>query len=728
MKTKKLLSVILVFAMIIALVPTVSFAEAGTLEIVGSTGFISAPEGKYSKMPYKVNLDSSDVTDVAEVTVTKDGLPATDVWFMDGNLVVKGGAEGTYQLTASYESAVSEPKTINIIKTLTKTGGSGKLAANSVFGVAYGTSEGAASTTTTLAKYPIYGSQTLELVVNEGAEDDAFYTGDDWSGIRFKTVAQGSGYYINIHNGSKFVSTNKTELAFNTDQNLKLVIDFDNKKFSAKINGTTTVNNIAYTKTYNLNSAFNIKKNNCVTLFTCYSGVECPSPISITVAEGKSLFIPQVEGSAMIKLSAESVILGNEGYSWSIPTPTTGVSIDALTGILTVDNTASAGTVTVAASKNGYTGEGTITLKAINDEITEASPIVAGKTTIVADANAAGNYYIQSAEESRYNHKDIPYSNDGMSIVYDMMVRGTRCTFYFITTDGVWNYAQISSFGGYDSWTNANTWINLKVVVNPITNKFTAFLGGERVTIAKQSITSPSSPIDYVQVSFVDIDSIKIYNISDSTPLVTDAAISNPLVGGTAQLNYDFISLDGAADASEIAWSIATSENGAYDIIDGQTAKTLAVTDDMAGKWIKATITPKHKTQFDQTSYIAGEPVEVKVKVKSALGVTYSVKDSYESQASTPFTPGDALADGKYFVATVEITQMDDTARNVMIAIAKYSESGDELIAVDCKTLSTASKGASDINSIVIDKTGGKMKLFVWDNATLAPIRNDIIK
>lgn len=709
MKTKKLLSVILVFAMIIALVPTVSFAAI--LAINGSGTFISiSGTDRYSKMPYTLTVDGEDKTLDATWDVTKDGLPATDVWFMDGNLVVKGGAEGTYTLNATYNGQ-NESKTIKLVACAQPVSYTNPVSKS--YSTAYAEN----------GEAELYGLQTLEFDATLATSME-FYHGD-WNHVYFKR----EGNQLAFKDVTKKEwDRNATNYTTGEKYRIKLVFDYDNNKFSAYVGDVVEVNNYAMTA-YTVSNAFTIRKSSFNTEdLICYSGVECPSPISITVAGGKSLLIPQAEGSAKIKLSAESAILGNEGYSWSIPTPTTGVSIDALTGIVTVDNTASAGTVTVAASKNGYTGQGTITLKAINDEITEASPIVAGKTTIVADANAAGNYYIQSAESSRYNHKDIPYSNDGMSIVYDMMVRGTRCTFYFITTDGVWNYAQISSFGGYDSWTNANTWINLKVVVNPITNKFTAFLGGERVTIARESITSPSSPIDYVQISYVDIDSIKIYNISDSTPLVTDAAISNPLVGGTAQLNYDFVSLDGATDASEIAWSIATSENGTYDIIDGQTAKTLSVTDDMAGKWLKATITPKHKTQFDQTSYIAGEPVEVKVKVKSALGVTYSVKDSYESQASTPFTPGDALADGKYFVATVEITQMDDTARNVMIAVAKYSESGDELIAVDCKTLSTASKGASDINSIVIDKTGGKMKLFVWDNATLAPIRNDIIK
>ena len=99
MKINRALSIVLAALMVVAMLPAYAFAStAGTVTIAGDSGFVSAPAGTYSKLTYTATYSSGGdiVTDPTAFNweVTEDDAPATDVWCVDGEFIVSGGASG----------------------------------------------------------------------------------------------------------------------------------------------------------------------------------------------------------------------------------------------------------------------------------------------------------------------------------------------------------------------------------------------------------------------------------------------------------------------------------------------------------------------------------------------------------------------------------------------------------------------------------------------------------
>lgn len=110
MKINRALSIVLVALMVVAMLPAFAFASAtGTVTITGNSSFVSAPEGTYSKLTYVAAYSDGQavVTDNPKAfswKVTENGAPATDVWCVDGEFIVSGGAEGTYNIVATHKA------------------------------------------------------------------------------------------------------------------------------------------------------------------------------------------------------------------------------------------------------------------------------------------------------------------------------------------------------------------------------------------------------------------------------------------------------------------------------------------------------------------------------------------------------------------------------------------------------------------------------------------------
>ncbi|MBR5218094.1 MAG: hypothetical protein IKV89_00040, partial [Clostridia bacterium] len=105
MKINRALSIVLAALMVVAMLPAYAFASAaGTVTISGNSSFVSAPSGTYSKQTYTAVYN--DVTDPKAFSweVTKDGVLATDVWCVDGEFIVAGGANGTYNIVATHKA------------------------------------------------------------------------------------------------------------------------------------------------------------------------------------------------------------------------------------------------------------------------------------------------------------------------------------------------------------------------------------------------------------------------------------------------------------------------------------------------------------------------------------------------------------------------------------------------------------------------------------------------
>lgn len=108
MRINRAFSIVLVALMVVAMLPTFTFAAGtGTVTISGNSNFVSAPVGTYSKLTYTADYNSGEVTNPKAFSwkVTEDGVAASDAWCVDGEFIVSGGAEGTYKITAIHNAS-----------------------------------------------------------------------------------------------------------------------------------------------------------------------------------------------------------------------------------------------------------------------------------------------------------------------------------------------------------------------------------------------------------------------------------------------------------------------------------------------------------------------------------------------------------------------------------------------------------------------------------------------
>ncbi len=742
MKTKRIISVILMLAMVITMLPAVVFADTNTLEIVGSDKFISISGDRYSKMPYKLTSDSTEVT-ADSWSVTEDNVVAGDVWFVDGNLVVKGGAEGTYTLTATY-GGQTVSKDITITKsilydwsTAATSLGSNNTAVdtddkNNVYVDASKSVKKDLTTDNTLTN----GIKTVEYDFRVPSSDTGNVTAVEeaaawYDSIKHADDESGDTYYLYRHKKDVAAKNIKSGLSYGEWYNIKLVYNLDVPNYSiyCENDKTSVAKDIAIS---GINCSYKYRFYMNVDNMVVYSGEECESPLSLTITSDKSLLIPPLSGKkAQTKFTLDEGLLDTTGAEWSIVDKPAWAEIDSATGVVTVTNAAAAGSLTIKATKDAYEDTAQLNLSAITEPV-DANGTHFTYGTVVEDAETTDNYYYAKSSNTdaqwRYNQTDIPYSADSSSIVYDMRVKGSQVTFYTLTNSfggTTWHgTAQVSSFSNCLSWPGAGKWFNLVVIVNPQTNKFSVYCEGQPVELTKnEGLSAEITSVNSIAVSYVDVDEIKIYNVSNDVPSAANLRVDNLIPGETATLNYDYISMDGAANISTFSWEISDKEDSGFDTISAQTARTIDIDSSWAGKYLRATVTPRHADRYNSETIISGEAVSITVRIKPALEIKYTVKDNKDAETAVPIDPSvTAPEDGKYLIANVAITQIDDTPRSVMIAIAKYSDSGKLMDICNEKILTTSAKGQSANDNIVVDSVGGNIKLFVWDSATLKPL------
>lgn len=741
MKTKKLLSVILAFAMIISLMPTVGLADVSTLTVEGSDVFISAQEGKYSKVAYKVMDGTSDVSANATVVVKKDGDVATDAWYVDGNLVVQGGAQGTYTLTASYNNAQSEPKSVNITKSKlydwstdsTSTGTFLLQTDDKGNKYAAPTTEGNKRIDITTDKNTITsGIKTFAFDFKAAFTTSGTLMVDSSWKMYIKKNATSNGtfnmetwidnYYNDGQRHNKYIATSRTHDDWH---NMKILYNMDTKQYTVYIDGVANAN------ATNLNlmqgqstSAYKFMMG--IDNVIVYSGTECESPLSLKISGNKSVLIPQSAGKkAQVKFDIEEGILDTTGAVWSISDIPNGVTIDPATGLITVTDTVQPCTLTVKAQKGQYYDTAILNLEKINITFDDQN----------------GGYLTTSSSQGKYTLNDYTYIGNDSNIVIEFNAKkhtNNASNLNIIGSTDWKNYLRLDTSAGYSNpFVNNGNWHTVKIVLNIKAQTFDWFINGNKMpntfTASGKEYNTKlegfSSDYKIKAIRFDDdyyVDDLKIYNVNNFEPVITGQKISNAIKNNTAEVSYTYLSDDGSVEnGTTFQWKKCAIEGGTYTDIPGATSRTLEITDDIVGNYIKVIITPKHLDQFDSSAYITGEPIEVTAYAKNDLEISYTVRSNDDD---TPYTPGTPIDDGKYLTANVEITQIDNTTRDFMIAIVKYTDSYDEILSVDSNTLKTTKKGGYDNKNIVIENTGGKMKLFVWDRVTLTPVRCDIIK
>lgn len=145
----------------------------------------------------------------------------------------------------------------------------------------------------------------------------------------------------------------------------------------------------------------------------------------------------------------------------------------------------------------------------------------------------------------------------------------------------------------------------------------TTFLAGDLKTAApKLTVSNEGDP--------ARLDNLLIYATPNvgNVPVVSNVVITGSgKVGNTLSVSYDYYDEDGDADAySVIKWYL--SDNGSWELI--QQGRNLKITEDMAGKYIKASVIP-----VDSRSAVGEEVSSGEVLVSTSISVIFD--EGFES-------------------------------------------------------------------------------------------------
>ncbi len=756
MKAKRLLSLILCLLMISTILPVTGLA-AGEIVISGSDVFVSAPEGKYSKMAYTATYTdgSTTVTDPTQFTWSiKEG--GTDVMVNpSGELVVKGQAEGTYTIKAEY-NGVSSEKTVTITKSTkydwesADTSYTGATATeetdNNFFRYGHNSDKGKDMTLFNVNQSK--GKKTVNFdfrVLQSTAESsdvswassfvgkNLYFWGDPWiSGVcdspqHIRAVCTGTesggsktldGYYFlrSIWHSASAANENITspddgkKLKLGEWYTLSVEFDLDKKLLSFSVLGEETTD-LAKNRKFHTNIQLDtFRFRHDVDNVVGFSGIECeeyvPNSGTISIAEDKSLIIPQAEvKTAQVKFNAS--VAGVE-FSCS---SATGVSIDPDTGIVSVTDAASAGSVIITASKAGYTsGTATLYLSKVNENLNSyADGTIINRNSQFEFSeiiNADGNGY---AAKQNLNNVDeyigyyMPKANNVRTngtgnIVIEYKCKGAINKLNFVRySDQLWGDTIFLS-------ASPSAWMDVKIIYNPTTCTYTVMQNGfysESLTNVKIAKYSSGDIINKLAINSSYVDDLKIYNVSKSVPTVfTSLSVAD----GNANLDVKYIDECGVAEADAgrvITWYGCT-DGGDWTEIAGLTDTAIDLFEtDIPYNFLKAHVQYTHDGAYND-------------------GV--NVSDLFMSEAKEIGLAYEASIEGEEDV-TVSIKAKNFTSADkaVMLVIADYEDN--KLTSIVTKTVSVAKNGAAVATDSISGAKTDTQKYFIWDANTLAPLR-----
>lgn len=754
MKINRALSIVLVALMLVAMLPTFTFASAtGTVTIAGNSEFVSAPVGTYSKLTYTAAYSDGQAAEISDPTafsweVTKGGTPATDVWCVDGEFIVAGGASGTYNIVATHKATGAKSAAFPVAVTAstlydwstnipasgakavtTDTDGNAYHAGadNGYSNFTYATTGGLESGVKTVQlkfRFPegVYGYKTVLgdtaqwkeniKTSNITADNKTFTLYRQSNGINY-AVCDLSGKEKVFNVGSWY----ELSLAFDLNSGTcDLYVDGElckikSDKVIAWYNGSST-------------SAFRFYTNadDAVT----YSGIPYSPDLEIGSVE-KEIIVPQADGNkAYIQLTASSLIYGSENITWSVPA-TAGVSIDANTGLVTVTNAASAGTVKVTATQAGMTAETDITLKVVNEDF-EAYDV--GKapspwfySNIASDGD--GKYISISGSYIGRSSTDVNDVVKSGSMVIEFKFKGDNKAKAGVRRADANNWTDdYVHFGSHSSWTAA------KMVYNNSKNAngkytLTAFVGDEMLVYNQELVFS--GDIGNITIYVDSIDDFKMYGVDFAVPAAYDVALSNTAPGSELALSYKYYNEGSVAESgTEIVWSYADSKDSANwtDLTEynNKTSIDAAKTATLKGKYVKAVVTPKCVNPYTN-EVVAGAPVEKVVVIDDVL-----LSSNYTVDGNSFNIDSDFLAAGKTLSYTFGATQIQDDAVTYMVVAAKYTADGKELLSADAKELTTEKDALKSITVSATKTEDSIIKLFVFKKADISPVIYNPVK
>jgi len=732
MRINRALCIVLAALLICTVLPVVSFAS-GTVTVSGEANFVSAPEGTYSKLAYTATYDNGTdaaITDPAAFTweVTEDGTPATDVFCINGELIVAGGAEGTYVLTATHTA--SGTKSADFPITVTKstsmyTDGEILAATNTKLSLTLSDSQNITSGVKTVTfKFRIPSTAT--------GNSEKFLTEEKGWKESIKVSASSTTFRLyRNYSGTNYIKNQDGEdVTFNYDTwyEFAYVYDMTNSKYSVYIDGKPCkISSASEVPFVSGMSSHNYYVYNDICDAVAFSGVEYTP--SVEIESDNTILIPQASGKKThCEFSASSLFYGSDNITWSIP-EITGVSIDENTGVITVTDEASAGNVTVTATQNGLTGTATLNLIAINEDFssyTEGSTLTSPFVGSPKPALDGTNMYA-----SRVHNEYIGYyfpkvggsytSGTGNVVVEFKYKSSTSGTGILLKKSSGWNKKIILG--------TTSTWKDVKVIYNPDANTMTMFVDGYlQASVYNTPDNLSDRELERVLMYAEAVDDIKIYNVSSSTPGICGAAFSSTVPGTEMKLTYQYVDEGGMPDnGTTIAWSYADTKDSAtwqpLSQYDNMCTIDAEKTAELSEKYIKAVITPKHAERYG-TGVVTGESFEIITQITN-IQKAYS----YSKDGAAFDVASDVLSDGETLSLTFSAYQVAENATNTyMVVMAQFTADGKELVLADAKELTTVFGSEQSVTVSQTKDSNNIIKVFVWEKAGLVPVQWHTVK
>lgn len=745
MKINRAFSIVLVALMVVAMLPASAFASAtGTVTIAGNSGFVSAPTGAYSKLTYTATYSSGGdvVTDPTAFSweVTKDGAPATDVWCVDGEFIVSGGASGTYHIVATHKATGIESEEFPVVVTAsTLYDWSNNIPASGAKAVtleengnAYHAGGGTWASDLDLTNNSS-NIKTVRLKVRTPSTCTSSTALEDksWSNsLKISAVTGTNKYNIYQKSSSNYYICDDTGayVQFDRDRWYEFSYEYNVSDGKATVRiedviqkfkvGSDIVDRVPYVTTGTSTNAFRayIDIDDAVT----FSGVEYSPDLKIENPE-KEIIVPQADGNkAYIQLAASSLIHGSENIIWSVPA-TNGVSIDANTGLVTVTNAASAGTVKVTATQAGMTAEIDITLKVVNEDFEAYDVGVTPSPWFYSNVASEGDgQYNSKATGKDYIGRTSTDVNDVVksgSMVIEFKFKGNAKSTVRRTDTTNWTDDYVN-LGSPSSWTVA------KMVYNNTKNAngkytLTAFVGDEMLVYNQELVFSGG--LSNIAIHAASIDDFKVYGVDFAVPAAYDVALSNTAPGSELALSYKYYNEGSVAEnGTEIVWSYADSRDSSewtpLSDYGDKTSIDASKTAALKGKYVKAVVTPKCVNPYTN-EVVAGAPEEAVALIDDVALSAECTVDGSAFDIDSNF-----LDAGKTLSYTLSANQIQETPVTYMVVAATYTADGKELLFADAKDLTTVKDTEQSITVSATKTEDSIIKIFVFKKVDISPV------
>lgn len=725
---KRLISMFFGILLFVSVLPYAVFAE-GTVTIlterkVGDSSVSKPRPGTMSEVSYKIQLDGAD-SDASlfnwSVSPENQGVSVDD----NGNVRISGDTTlPSFTLTASLREnpSVTGTKAVEIKDTCfydfdnnspdaistAKENGNVYMSANSENTDKY--------TNMNFNEYMALqaGQSTIEFKFRVPAANASVS-----QGYHYYLAENRWGTYVSIANRDAAAKTFSMQLVSGVNRNIfatgitydewhKMKIEFNYNTMTYKfyVDGAASDETSIPTET---REATQLKLKYDIDDVTAYTGFD-HTPLSIADSS-KSILIPTVNNrTASVKFDASSDD-ASAPITWSLAESYVGVEIDPQTGLVTVSNAANPGDVSVKATQGAYEKTATLSLTKFYEDFESfsagSSPSSAwSKGSVVDDG---GNKYLSDSKGDTLRLK-IPASNASNNLVLeaDIGYGNATITLYAINNSSWQTLAKPTTFDVF----NTKSWNKLKIVFDYKNAKYWVFIN--ETLIANQDFAALS---EQKQFGFANanIDNVRMYNVSNTAPQAINVKLSDVWAGSDAVLSYDYFDESGMPeDGTSIQWYSSDSATSGFQPVEG--ANTAALnTSGMAGKYLKAVITPAHRDEFNSNASITGEAVEKVCRVLEnatveAITVNGQPVNFNEINVKEKST----------VLAVLKLETAPNTEKTFLLALAYYQD--DKLSEIDYKVVTLGTSENSRSESLTLTAGAGDYKIFAWDHSKLVPL------